>query len=316
MSTQGSDRLSKGDIISFIALLLMGVIVFFGMNFKTLGDKVPSIIVALLLVVVMTVFVFLAAHAKAQNRNQAMWRNVEYAMLGLYILALVPCYIYGAKFFDIYFDKASITQQVQTDIEGINKMFADYNKKCESRCNSYQIALESMLNDSQGREKLAALLEINEDEVTKQNVLQAAESFSNMLKGGDYKILEAEKNSIENNLLTNIRNWNILFIPQYVSELETARSKYTKELKNIYIKHKNDIETNVPEFNTNEYVTESSVKEIFAGNTGFSGIGLLAIIILGALGLVKYILGEKRTVIDFQEGDATSITEDGGFTIG
>ena len=82
MAKNNSDNLSKGDIISFVAIILLGVTVFFGMNFSTLGDKVPSIVVAILLVVVMTVFVFLAAHAKAQNRNQSMWKNVEYAMLG------------------------------------------------------------------------------------------------------------------------------------------------------------------------------------------------------------------------------------------
>ena len=83
MAKNNSDNLSKGDIISFVAIILLGVTVFFGMNFSTLGDKVPSIVVAILLVVVMTVFVFLAAHAKARNRNQSMWKNVEYAMLGL-----------------------------------------------------------------------------------------------------------------------------------------------------------------------------------------------------------------------------------------
>ena len=116
MAKQNSDNLSKGDIISFVALLLLGVTVFFGMNFKTLGDKVPSIVVAILLVVVMTVFVFLAAHAKAQNRNQAMWKNVEYAMLGLYVVALIPCYLYAAKFFDVQFAKSEIMTQVRHEI--------------------------------------------------------------------------------------------------------------------------------------------------------------------------------------------------------
>ena len=85
MKQTESDNLSKGDVISFIAILLMGIIAFFGMNFITLGDKIPSILVALLLVVLMTVFVFLAAHAKAQNVNQDAWRVVQYVMLLLYI---------------------------------------------------------------------------------------------------------------------------------------------------------------------------------------------------------------------------------------
>ena len=43
-------------------------------------------------------------------------------------------------------------------------------------------------------------------------------------------------------------------------------------------------------------------------------LGLIAIIILGGLGLVKWLLGEKSTVIPMKEGAATTITEDGGFT--
>ena len=41
----------------------------------------------------------------------------------------------------------------------------------------------------------------------------------------------------------------------------------------------------------------------------------MAVIVLGGLGLLKYIFGEKRTVVDLKEGDATTITDDGGFTI-
>lgn len=314
MAKNNSDNLSKGDIISFVAIILLGVTVFFGMNFSTLGDKVPSIVVAILLVVVMTVFVFLAAHAKAQNRNQSMWKNVEYAMLGLYVIALIPCYLYSAKFFDIYFSKTEITQQVQSDLEGINKMFSDYTRKCESRCGSYQTALEAMMTYDQGRQKIAELLDMKPENVTKANVKQASESFMNSLKGGEYKALESEKNNLETNVQTNFKNWNILFIPQYASELGAAKSKYATELKAIYDKHKNEIEKNVPEFNATAYSSESTITNTFSDLAGFSIMGLLAVLILGGLGLVKYLLGEKRTVIDFKEGDSSVITSDGGFT--
>ena len=314
MAKQNSDNLSKGDIISFVALLLLGVTVFFGMNFKTLGDKVPSIVVAILLVVVMTVFVFLAAHAKAQNRNQAMWKNVEYAMLGLYVVALIPCYLYAAKFFDVQFAKSEIMTQVQKDVDGIDKMFADYKRKCDSRCGSYQTALEVMSKDSQGKERIAKLLDITAANVTQANIKQASESFLSSLKGGQYKALEAEKNNLVTNVQTNFKNWNILFIPQYASELNTAKDKYATELQNIYTKHKNNFETNIPEFDASSYITESTLADTFSETASFSIIGLIAVLILGGLGLVKYLLGEKRTVIDFKKGDSSVITSDGGFT--
>lgn len=315
MEKQNSDNLSIGDVISFVALIFMGVTIFFGMNFKTLGDKIPSVVVAVLLMAVMTVFVFLAAHAKAQNRNQTMWRNVEYAMLILYVISLAPCYLYVSKFFDVYFNKAEITKQMQVDIDEVNKMFSDYNRKCESRCSSYQIALEAMSNDSQGRAKIASMLELNVDEMTESNIQQAVASFSSTLKGGAYKALEMEKNGLEASLKANIKNWNILFLPHNAAEMRYAKKRYADGLKEIYATHTNDIEKNIPEFETDVNMEESVLENTFTKNAGLSMMGLLATILLGGLGLVKYLFGEKRTVIDFKDGDGTSITEDGGFLI-
>ena len=69
MKNSNSEKLSKGDVISFITLILLGVFVFLGMNFKTLGDKITSAFVAILLLILMFTSVFLAAYAKAQNPN-------------------------------------------------------------------------------------------------------------------------------------------------------------------------------------------------------------------------------------------------------
>lgn len=314
MSKEKSDKLSKGDIISFVALLLLGVTTFFGMNFRTLGDKVPSIVVTILLVVLMTVFVFLAAHAKAQNRYQATWRKVEYAMLGLYVAALIPCYLCVSKFFEVQFAKSEIMALVQTDIDGIDKMFADYKRKCDARSGSYQTALEAMSKDLQGRERVAGLLGISAADVTQDYIRQASESFLSSLRGEEFMALEAEKKSLEANVQAKFKNWNILLIPQYASELSMAKASYATALQDIYTKHKNNFETNVPDFDANSYITEASLADTFTRMSGFSVMGLIAFLVLAGLGLVKYILGEKRTVIDLKKGDTSVITSDGGFT--
>ena len=283
MESKNSDKLTKGDIISFISLLIMGVAVFFGMNLKTLGDKVPSVIVALLLVVLMTVFVFLAAYAKAQDRNQEAWNKVQYAMLLLYVVSLVPCYFYASKFFDIYFSRDKITQLLKDDIGQLDDMFDDYARKCESRCSSYQTTLEAMLKDSQGRKTIAGFLDISPSDVNSGSVNQA--------------------------------NWNILYLPQYAAELAEAKAGLAADLEDMYTKAENDIERNVPAFNAEEYASQSNLKEAFTGSKGFSVAGLLAVLVLGGLGLVKYLLGERRTVIGLKKGDESSITVDGGFSI-
>ena len=313
--SKSSGNLSKGDIISFVSLLLMGVLVFFGMNFMTLGDRIPSIVVAILTVVLMTVFVFLAAYAKAQDRNQSTWKKVEHAMLALYILALIPCYIFSAKFFDVQFDKENIMKQVNKDTSDLEKLFTDYSRKCESRASAYQIDLEAMMTTPEGRTRIAELIDVKDpSSITKESINQVVSSFSKSLKGTEFKALESEKNSLVKNCETNFKNWNIMFIPQYAQELGAAKSKYATELERIYGKTQNNIEKNIPEFETERYINESGILDTFKSTDKFSVIGLLVVLFLGFLGLVKYLLGDKSTVIPMKHGDTSVIGEDGGFT--
>ena len=316
MEKSKSDNLSKGDIISFIALLLLGVTVFFGMNFSTLGDRIQSVVVSVVLVTLMVVFVFLAAFAKAQNRNQAMWTKVEYAMLFLYVLALIPCYLYSSKFYDIQFNKSNIVKEVQANIDDINKMFGDYDKKCQTRSFSYKTALQAMSRDVQGRQKAAGILGISASHVNSQAIDQASESFLNHFRGNDYSQLLSEKTALENSVLNNFKNWNILLVPQYAEELGTAKEKYATGLQDIYDRYKGDIDgAEIPSFKASDYMSSESVVEHFTDKGSFSLYGILGILVLGGLGLIKYFLGEKRTVIAFKQGDSSVIMEDGGFSI-
>lgn len=316
MEKSKSDNLSKGDIISFIALLLLGVTVFFGMNFSTLGDRIQSVVVSVVLVTLMVVFVFLAAFAKAQNRNQAMWTKVEYAMLFLYVLALIPCYLYSSKFYDIQFNKSNIVKEVQANIDDINKMFGDYDKKCQTRSFSYKTALQAMSRDVQGRQKAAGILGISASHVNSQAIDQASESFLNHFRGNDYSQLLSEKTALENSVLNNFKNWNILLVPQYAEELGTAKEKYATGLQDIYEKYKGDIDgAEIPSFKASDYMSSESVVEHFTDKGSFSLYGILGILVLGGLGLIKYFLGEKRTVIALKQGDSSVIMEDGGFSI-
>ena len=273
-------------------------------------------VVSVVLVTLMVVFVFLAAFAKAQNRNQAMWTKVEYAMLFLYVLALIPCYLYSSKFYDIQFNKSNIVKEVQANIDDINKMFGDYDKKCQTRSFSYKTALQAMSRDVQGRQKAAGILGISASHVNSQAIDQASESFLNHFRGNDYSQLLSEKTALENSVLNNFKNWNILLVPQYAEELGAAKEKYATGLQDIYEKYKGDIDgAEIPSFKASDYMSSESVVEHFTDKGSFSLYGILGILVLGGLGLIKYFLGEKRTVIAFKQGDSSVIMEDGGFSI-
>lgn len=105
-----------------------------------------------------------------------------------------------------------------------------------------------------------------------------------------------------------------MFIPQYAYELGTAKGKYAAELERIYGKTQNNIEKNIPEFETTAYTNESGILNTFKSTDKFSVVGLLVVLFLGFLGLVKYLLGDKSTVIPIKQGDTSVIGEDGGFT--
>lgn len=313
--SKSSGNLTKGDVISFVAILLMGVLVFFGMNFMTMGDRIPSMVVAILTVVLMTIFVFLAAYAKGQDRNQSKWKKVQYAMLALYVLMLVPCYMFSAKFFDVQLDKEDVIRNVNADTAGLDKLFGDYSRQCESRVSAYQIELESMMTSREGRARLAEMLDIDASSVTKESVDIAVESFSKSLKGAEFKSLEADKNILVKNSEANFNSWNVMMIPQYAQELGGAREKYASELKRIYDKSHNSLERNIPEFDISEYESGSAVMNKFKSVGTFSAAGLLAVVVLGFLGLVKYLLTPASRVIDMKKGDASVITDDGGYSL-
>ena len=313
--TNNSDKLSKGDLISFIAILLMGVIVFFGVNFQSLGDKIQSVVISFVLVVLMTVSIFLAGMARGQNRNQSTWKKIEFCMIVLYLATLVPSYFYMSKFFDIQMNRSEIAKQAEDDMGDIKKMFAEYDKLCQSRSYGYETALKAMSMDAQGRARIADILGISVKNVSENAIRQAGESFLNSLRGNDYALLKSEVTSLDNNVASHFKNWNIILVPQYASELGEAKNKFATSLKQIYADNKNKIEQNVPEFNTDEFVhTDNNIADRFSKITSSSVWGIFVTLILGGLGFCKYLLSNKRTVIDFKKGDESVIEEDGGFS--
>lgn len=316
MSQTKSDNLVIGDIISLISIVFLGIIVFFGMNFMTLGNKIPSVIVAVLLTVLMTVLVFFAAYAKSQNRNQDNWAKVKYAMLIIYAILLIPCYIYSAKFFEIQFKQDEIINKVDANVSTINKMFDSYSKNCDARANAYEIQLNALYNHQEGRYKLVGMLGLkNIDDVDETAIKQAKESFLYKLKGSDFQALESEKNELVQNCANNFNNWNIMSVSQYASDLGNVQEKFADELQNIYEKSKTPSEKNIPNFDSSQFSINDNIAELFKSFPGFSLGGILIILFLGLLGLVKYLTAPNPTVKEIEMGEASAITGTGGFIV-
>ena len=318
MKNSNSEKLSKGDVISFITLILLGVFVFLGMNFKTLGDKITSAFVAILLLILMFTSVFLAAYAKAQNPNESGWKKLEYAMVVLYLLTMVPSYLVVAKFFDVQFEKKEIIKEVEQELSDINELFASYKRQCESRTTNYQTELEAMLKSVEGRRQIVQTLGLEKQpkDLSSEDVEGAVDSFRRFLTGGqEYHNLQKEKEALGESCKQGFQNWDILFIPQYALELGNAKERFAEQLQQIFMEPKSPLESNVPQFETGNSKEACSVEKRFSGSVGFSFLGFLALIVLGGLGMCKYILGKKSDIVKVKGGDASVITNGGGMRI-
>ena len=133
-------------------------------------------------------------------------------MLGLYLVALIPCYIYSAKFCEIQFGQSEIVKKVDANVSAINKMFDSFTNNCDSRANAYGYQLKALLNHQEGKQKLVEMLGLKSvNDVNETPVNQAKESFLYKLKGNEYQALEAEKDALVQNCADNFNNWNIIF---------------------------------------------------------------------------------------------------------
>lgn len=320
MSNSNSGKVSKGDVISFITLFLLGIIVFFGMNFIMLGNFLPSVIISVLLLVLMVVFVFLAAFAKAQNRDQDTWAVVKYCMVVLYVAALVPCYFGVAKFCDIQLSKGDqnegLMADVKKDVDDINELFQGFEAMCISRSNNLLTELQSLANHREGREKIISSfnLEKKQDEINSADAEALAESFRKTIMK-DFNSIKREKEALVQKCMSNLDSWNLLFLPQSVAELSAAKSKYADQIGAIIKEtEKNPLETDIPSFDIQDYDVDTNVADKFKDWKIFSVLGLCVTLFLGLLGLLKFILGPKATVVPLKRGDSSVITQDGGFT--
>ena len=237
-------------------------------------------------------------------------------MLGLYLVALIPCYIYSAKFCEIQFGQSEIVKKVDANVSAINKMFDSFTNNCDSRANAYGYQLKALLNHQEGKQKLVEMLGLKSvNDVNETSVNQAKESFLYKLKGNEYQALEAEKDALVQNCADNFNNWNIMSVSQYASDLGNIQEKFAKELEDIYEKSKSSSEKDIPEFNATQYAVDDNIAEIFKSFPSFNLGGLLITLFLGILGLIKYFTAPSPTVKEIGVGSSSSINDIGGFQI-
>lgn len=104
-------------------------------------------------------------------------------------------------------------------------------------------------------------------------------------------------------------------MPVYAAQVGGAKQTFAAGLEDIYKSLDSPIERNVPAFDAIQYTDKATVAEAFSQMPAFSPLGLLATLLLGALGLLKYFLAEKSRVVYVAKGGDDNIEKGGGFRI-
>lgn len=310
MSEQKNDKITKGDIISVVAILLLCISTFFGLNFKSFGDRLMPIIIASVLLIVMLVSIFLAAYAKKQYLDINMWNIVKYSCLVLYFGCLIPCYLFSSKFLDIQFNKEKIRQQIQTDIDNGNKMLKAYETASGSRVTAYITELQALSTSKEGLTKIAKRFNLDEKNIDSNIVKQFSNSFEKKLLGPEYDNIKRQMIASGQDATNTFKNWNMLEIGRDAADLGQAQLNCADELQNLYDKCTDEFENNIESFDAKSYISEKSMYNLFKDPTTFSLYGILAIIVLGGLGFLKYLTAPNPKIDAIGFGSEDKINND------
>lgn len=294
MEQKKTDNLSKVDVISFVAILLLGVAVFFGLNFSMLGDLLISSIAAVVLIVFLMGVESFASYAKGQDYDFTRWKTIEIVTLIIYFGLLVPAYFYTAKFADVMSDKAAIVSEVNKEIESINKMFDEYEYRTTIRRDAYETQMNADFQSPEGRKRLEKQ---QGHEMTADDIVQTADNFLASLQNKDYDVEKIKKNNFIGNSLNNFRNWNMIEIPKDAALLSEKGKEYAKVLAELYVAEKAPTETEVEPFEAESILVSTGVVDKFSSSVGFSVLGLVTTLLLGIIGLSKYLFTPRSRII-------------------
>lgn len=301
MKKNENGNLSKSDVISFIALLFLGLGIFFGLNYLTLGDMLLSGVVAGVLTFLLIGLAMLTAWAKSQNIthiNAEKWKGIEIVGLVFYVLLLIPAYLFSSKFMDVQMSKDDYVKALEKEQSSIEEMFKAYEVAANERANTYQGTLEAMLENPKESDALKNLLD--DENITKSKVKAAVDNFKSSLLDGDYASIKAEKDAYMADLNAMAKNWNILKVTSVVKILDNNRNKYAEKLTEIFEDENNKSKTEIGEsisFDAASYLSKENFVKEFGEINWASLWGILAVIVFGILGLFKYLFAFRNSSI-------------------
>lgn len=275
-----NDKLTKGDIISFIAFFALGVILFIGLLFSS-RNMVLAGICAVLFVTIELFLVFYASYLKTRERDLDNYRRIERIVVSIYVLILIPSALLSGSFFSVETNRGTVVKSMDNECESIRRMFSEFDDAVGRRVTSYQTRLETEgLSDGQ--------------------IKESVDNYIKAIKTSEYKAINMQKDSLISDCKRDFAAWDLMNISKSAYRLKEQERYFAETLDKLYNSgyyDQSEDKAKVSPYSAMSFLPMQSVSDRFSSVWTFSILGMVIFIVLGLLGLVKYYTSERTHVL-------------------
>ena len=220
-----SGRISIANILALLGIAALGVTTFFGIYLNASEVKLgTAAILAVLFVIGLTVFIFLAVIAKQKDEESNKWKVVEISCILCYLALAILFSLPSRHFISILTQKTELQKNARQNIDEIRTMVDDYNKELKTHLNNATQQLHAC--EDAGRYADSDLTTFWDNNIKDIEFWQDDVEI-------DMRMEIASLDSLE----SAINKWNLLKLPSLIKTIEDVEAQTRKaiaEKKEIY----------------------------------------------------------------------------------
>jgi hypothetical protein len=312
MSKQKSDSVSIANILSILGIVLFGVLLYLALSLKGTLSLGVCILFSVGAMIVLALLSWFSIKAKRAENNFQAWRIIEISTVAVEaIFAIVVAWIFIMPFFYVLGNQDEYKGQAKADLEKCQEVVADFE---QFETSSLQVTLSHMENAVKEAKSTGAY---KWDSITNfmknHNVTIDTNGLDNFSSDWSKKI-ERRANKWNDKIHESkaiIDAWSLMRLSSAVSNIRNLEEKMPKDLNNFSATapfktfEQNSNGMWLQEDDMNLY--ETSLKLTFADSiqeaSGFSILGLVAIVIVLFLLLFNYMMAPRSKTLDVTGDD-------------
>lgn len=140
-------KFSLADVLTVLGAVGFGFFCFLSFNFLSLGETIPSIIIATVLALILGGLALGVKLLKKTDRNfksRIIW---EWALLAVFAVFALLFFLFPfSHFFSVSEQRADIQRRVIANVEQAEGMFANFENYANNRLNIHESRLRSVVN--------------------------------------------------------------------------------------------------------------------------------------------------------------------------